>query len=110
MDFSSVNLNFSGLGRLTEGDRFLLAHTTALREGDYSGCGTSTGRFCFKGKWLSFSVRIQDPITGLPALWIESNKFSLGDTVDWNGPIGYFLFFGKARLEVQEEFADNGRL
>lgn len=110
MDFSTVNVNCSGLGRLTEENRFLLALTTALTEGDYRGCGTSSGRFCFKSKWLQFSARVQDPLTKLPTIWIGNDQFSLGETVDWTGPIGYFLFLGKARLEVQEEFADSGKL
>lgn len=110
MEFATVNLNFKTCGFMVEDDRFMLALATAIKEADYVSPTGGSGTFAFKGKTIRYTAWFKNPVTEKPALTIQNDTYSLGDTIDWNGLMGYFLFLGFARVEIQEEFADNGKL
>lgn len=110
MDFNTVNLSFKSCGYMSEEDRFMLAFATAIKETEYTGRAGGSGSFTFEGKDLFYTVWFREPVTKRPAITIKNDTYSLGDTIDWNGPLGYFLLLGFARLEIQQSFADEGRL
>jgi hypothetical protein len=110
MDFNTVNLNFKTCGFMVEEDRFMLALATAIKETDYTSSAGGSGSFTFEGKDLFYTVWFREPVTKQPAITIKNDTYSLGDPIDWNGPLGYFLLLGFARLEIQQSFADEGRL